>query len=73
MENPLMNRTDWMGDPEEPLTGFQWKKSPERYTSGIVVWSDVFLHTTESNEDLAIILVDTQGLYDTKVSDLKVS
>ena len=28
------------------------------------MWSDVFLHDTEKGEKLAIILMDTQGLFD---------
>jgi atlastin len=35
-----------------------------RHTTGIVFWSDVFLHTTEDGEELAIIVIDTQGLFD---------
>jgi predicted secreted protein len=67
------NKTDknaetWMGEPDEPLTGFSWKKGSIRNTNGLVIWSDVFLHTTEFNEDIAIILVDTQGLFDSEVS-----
>jgi Guanylate-binding protein, N-terminal domain len=52
-----------MGDENQPLTGFNWKSGSERDTSGIVIWPDVFLHTTETGEDLAIILMDSQGLF----------
>jgi atlastin len=54
----------WIGEPDEPLKGFSWKSGVERHTSGIVFWSDAFLHTTEDGEELAIILIDTQGLFD---------
>ncbi len=56
--------TEWIREPDEPLKGFSWKSGVERHTTGIVFWSDVFLHTTENGEELAIILIDTQGLFD---------
>ncbi len=55
---------DWIGEPDEPLKGFSWKSGVDRQTTGIVFWSDVFLQTTEDGEELAIILIDTQGLFD---------
>ena len=47
----------------EPLTGFSWAPGSEAETKGILIWSDVFLHTI-NNEDIAIILMDTQGLFE---------
>lgn len=34
---------DWVGDPDEPLTGFSWRGGSERETTGIQIWSEVFL------------------------------
>lgn len=65
MTNPLTSPELWMGDRDEPLTGFSWKGGTVRTTTGIMIWNDVFLHEAESGEKLAIILVDTQGLFDT--------
>lgn len=56
-----------MGEPDEPLKGFSWKGGVKRDTNGIIMWSDVFLHEAK-NKKLAIILMDTQGLFDTKTS-----
>ena len=67
MENPLDDKDDWLGSPNEPLTGFSWKAGAERHTSGIVMWSDVFLYEA-SGEKYAIVFVDTQGLFDDKTS-----
>jgi atlastin len=55
---------EWIGERDEPLKGFSWKPGVERNTSGVVFWSDAFLHTTKDGEELAIILIDTQGLFD---------
>lgn len=53
-----------MGDPDAPLIGFSWRYGASRDTTGIVFWSDVFLHTDANGRKLAIFLVDTQGLFD---------
>ncbi|XP_070497769.1 atlastin-like [Chironomus tepperi] len=56
---------NWMGDSNEPLTGFSWQAGSSRNTIGIVFWSDVFLHTIDiSGEKIAIFVMDTQGLFD---------
>lgn len=52
-----------MGDKNEPLTGFSWRSGSVRDTSGIVMWNDAFLHTDDNGEKIAIILIDTQGLF----------
>jgi atlastin len=59
-----------MGTEAERLNGFSWSTGLEPDTNGLVIWSDVFLHTSDSGEKLAIILADTQGLFGEKVSTL---
>ncbi|KAL7014018.1 hypothetical protein ACKWTF_015701 [Chironomus riparius] len=55
----------WMGEPDEPLTGFSWRSGTKRDTTGIIMWSDVFLHTIDrTGEKIAIFVMDTQGLFD---------
>ncbi len=56
---------DWLGGPNEPLTGFSWKPGSKRDTTGILIWSDVFLYDSDAGK-FAIILMDTQGLFDHK-------
>lgn len=68
MDNPLNSKTEWMGKPFEPLTGFSWKAGSDPDTEGILVWSDVFLHEKDSGEKIAIVLMDTQGLMDSTSS-----
>jgi atlastin len=65
---PTRNPTTWLGDPNEPLSGFSWRAGVRRDTTGIIFWSDVFLHDAENGEKLAIVLVDTQGLFDNETS-----
>lgn len=58
-----------MGEEDEPLKGFSWRSGASRDTSGIVMWSDVFLHTVENTgEKLAIVVMDTQGLFDNETT-----
>ncbi|PNI83334.1 ATL1 isoform 7, partial [Pan troglodytes] len=33
---------DWVGDYNEPLTGFSWRGGSERETTGIQIWSEIF-------------------------------
>ncbi|CAO1362338.1 unnamed protein product [Diamesa serratosioi] len=68
MTNPINDTSNWMGVSDEPLTGFSWKSGGTRDTSGIILWSDVFLTTNEFGEEIAIVLIDTQGLFDSKTS-----
>lgn len=67
MDNNIDNKIDWIGAKNESLKGFSWKSGTNRLTTGIAIWSDVFLHE-ENHEKLAILLMDTQGLFDTKTS-----
>lgn len=57
---------DWLGDENEPLKGFSWRGGSERDTTGILMWSDVFLHDYENGQKVAIILLDTQGAFDSQ-------
>ncbi|XP_070505452.1 atlastin-like [Chironomus tepperi] len=56
---------DWMGSRDESLKGFSWRSGVKRDTIGIIMWSDVFLHTIDrTGEKVAIFVMDTQGLFD---------
>ncbi|XP_017140673.1 atlastin [Drosophila miranda] len=58
--------TDWLGDEAEPLSGFSWRGGSERDTTGILMWSDIFLHDYTNGDKIAIILLDTQGAFDSQ-------
>ncbi|XP_049878146.1 atlastin isoform X1 [Pectinophora gossypiella] len=57
---------DWLGAEEEPLHGFSWRGGSERDTTGILMWSEVFKATLDTGEKVAIILLDTQGAFDSE-------
>ncbi|KAF5271746.1 hypothetical protein FQA39_LY08069 [Lamprigera yunnana] len=57
---------EWMGLPDAPLEGFSWRGGSERDTTGILMWSEVYLTELESGERLAVILLDTQGAFDSE-------
>ncbi|KAH8275761.1 hypothetical protein KR026_005146, partial [Drosophila bipectinata] len=58
--------TDWLGDESKPLEGFSWRGGSERDTTGILMWSDVFLYDYPNGDKIAILLMDTQGAFDSQ-------
>lgn len=55
---------DWLGPDDLPLNGFSWRGGAERDTTGILMWSEVFLAVLPTGEEVAILLLDTQGTFD---------
>lgn len=65
--NAVLETKNWMGSEDEPLKGFSWKSGTKRDTTGIVIWSDAFLHTVATTgEKISIFIMDTQGMNATK-------
>ncbi|KAH7939851.1 hypothetical protein HPB52_018152 [Rhipicephalus sanguineus] len=62
------DKTNWMGDEDTPLEGFSWSTGTERNTIGIHVWDEVFLVRTPTGGELAVLLMDTQGAFDSDTS-----
>ncbi|XP_029950049.1 atlastin-2 isoform X1 [Salarias fasciatus] len=58
--------TSWMGGEDEPLTGFTWRGGCERETTGILAWSDVFVVERPDGGRVALLLMDTQGAFDSQ-------
>lgn len=48
--------------------GFGWRGGPERMTTGIWMWSEPFVRPTVSGKEVAVLLVDTQGMFDNHTS-----
>lgn len=59
--------TDWIEDDSE-LVYFDWKSGRKPITSGIWMWSEVFTHDFENGEKVAILLLDTQGMFGTHMT-----
>ncbi|MEE6492339.1 hypothetical protein FKM82_016551 [Ascaphus truei] len=57
---------DWLGDYNEPLSGFSWRGGSERETTGIQIWSEIFLVDKPDGKKVAVLLMDTQGTFDSQ-------
>ncbi|XP_060071840.1 atlastin-2-like [Ylistrum balloti] len=57
---------DWLGGDDAPLTGFSWRGGSERETTGILMWSEPFICEIPSGEQVAVLLMDTQGAFDSE-------
>lgn len=53
-----------LDDISKPLEGFHWRGGSQRDTSGILMWSEVFICDSGDGARNAIILLDTQGAFD---------
>ena len=60
--------TDWIGEHQNgsELNGFKWRAGRRLETAGIWMWSEIFTHDAEDGEKIAIILLDTQGIFDSR-------
>lgn len=62
------NVSNWVGDESQDgpneFKGFKWRGGRKSETIGIWMWSKVFTHDFASGEKVAIILIDTQGLFE---------
>ncbi|XP_029189350.2 atlastin-1-like [Acropora millepora] len=55
---------DWVGGETEALEGFSWRGGSERDTTGILLWSKPYIKTLPNGEEIAVLLMDTQGAFD---------
>ncbi|XP_025061502.1 atlastin-2 [Alligator sinensis] len=60
------NSACWIGGSNEPLTGFTWRGGCERETTGIQIWSEVFIIDKPNGTKVAVLLMDTQGAFDSQ-------
>ena len=58
------NNENWIEDSSEELFGFVWRGGSERMTTGIWLWSEVFVIDLPSGEKVGVIIMDTQGAFD---------
>lgn len=57
---------DWLGDPNKELEGFSWRGGSRPETTGILVWSDPIVITCPDGQEVAVLLMDTQGAFDSR-------
>ncbi len=59
--------TDWISERNSTeLDGFLWRGGRRPATVGIVMWSEVFTYDYENGDKVAMILLDTQGTFDSR-------
>ncbi|XP_053544807.1 atlastin-3 [Bombina bombina] len=59
-------KDNWLGEDGQELTGFSWKGGSEPDTTGIQMWSEVFTMTKPDGKQVAVVLMDTQGAFDSQ-------
>lgn len=59
---------DWIGKykQEDELKGFKWRSGKCPETNGIWMWSEIFKYESPKGDKMAIIVLDTQGIFDNK-------
>lgn len=57
---------DWLGDANKELEGFSWRGGSKPETTGILVWSDPIVITRPDGQEVAVLLMDTQGSFDSR-------
>lgn len=57
---------EWLGAEDTELKGFSWEGGSERHTTGIHFWSQPFKTVLETGEKVVILLMDTQGTFDSE-------
>lgn len=53
----------WLKE-NDKIKGFEWRGGTERVTSGILIWSKPFLCQDKFGKSFAVLLMDTQGIFD---------
>ncbi|CAI4227833.1 unnamed protein product [Auanema sp. JU1783] len=64
-QHPEDSDNEWLSE-EKPLVGFSWRGGSERDTNGILIWSSPFILKDKNGEDVVILLMDTQGAFDSQ-------
>lgn len=60
--------SDWIGQTSNhvELNRFRYRGGRKPETTGIWMWSELFTHDYENGEKVAIVLLDTQGIFDNR-------
>lgn len=57
-----------MNASQQTLNGFKWRSGQQPQTRGIWMWSEIYTHDFPNGEQIAIVLLDTQGIFDNESS-----
>lgn len=57
---------NWFAEHDVAMDGFPWSRGSERNTKGILLWNEVFRVTVTGGQEVAVVLMDTQGTFDCK-------
>ncbi|TMW65717.1 hypothetical protein Poli38472_008359 [Pythium oligandrum] len=50
--------------------GFSWRAGRKRNTTGIWMWETPFIRKSHTGEEIAVFLIDTQGMFDSETSQM---
>uniref|UniRef100_A0A0K0DKH0 GB1/RHD3-type G domain-containing protein n=1 Tax=Angiostrongylus cantonensis TaxID=6313 RepID=A0A0K0DKH0_ANGCA len=65
--NFFLRYLQWRADESaDSLKGFSWRGGSKRDTNGILIWSEPFIMRDKNGEEIAVILMDTQGTFDSQ-------
>ena len=70
MGSPEFHRVEEGGAPPGAYAGFKWRAGNERQTLGVWMWNKPFILPLpgRGEEKVAVLLMDTQGLFDTQTN-----
>ncbi|CAG2102835.1 unnamed protein product, partial [Medioppia subpectinata] len=57
---------DWLGSTDTSMKGFAWRGGAKLVTTGILMWSEPFVIKLDEGQEVAIVLMDTQGAFDSE-------
>lgn len=62
--------SDWIGENrnDNELNGFNWRGGQNPETIGLWIWPEIFTHKPNKDEKVAIIIMDSQGIFDNRSS-----
>ncbi|ETE67168.1 RING finger protein, partial [Ophiophagus hannah] len=63
LKNLAVTDYSWLGQVDQPLTGFEWHPGTKSITKGIWIWNQPFL-VSDENGKVALFLIDTEGSMD---------
>uniref|UniRef100_A0A8W8K0W2 GB1/RHD3-type G domain-containing protein n=1 Tax=Magallana gigas TaxID=29159 RepID=A0A8W8K0W2_MAGGI len=58
---------EWLNE-NDKIEGFHWRGGSDRVTSGIHIWSKPLVYEKESGKKVAVLLMDTQGIFDNEAT-----